>query len=148
MIKNVRAYMLSWRVLLIILSVALSPGLVACGGSENSNSGSSGSSASATAGSLQVSLTTDPSPAKPGPVSITVEVKDGQGQPVTGAQVTVSIRHVSMTHGGIDGQLLDQGSGKYQANGSFSMAGTWRAKVDVSKQGLAATTATFDIAVR
>ena len=144
MIKNPRAYML-WRILLVILSVTLSPGLVACGGSENSNSGSSASGA---AGSLQVSLTTDPSPAKPGPVSITVEVKDTQGQPVTGAQVTLSIRHVGMTHGGIDGQLLDQGSGKYQANGSFSMAGTWRAKVDVSKQGLAATTATFDIAVR
>lgn len=154
MIKRASIYKLSrlFRpILLTVLSLVLALGLAACEGSESGSPGSPDGLSSPTGGSasaLQVSFTTDPDPAKPGPVTVIVEVKDSRGQPVTGAQVTVSIRMTNMSHSGIDGQLLEQGSGKYQASGSFMMAGTWRAKVAVSGQGLPATTSTFDIEVR
>ncbi len=126
---------------LLIVSTVLLLGLAGCGGSDAGTGAAPG-------GDLQLSLSTDPNPPAAGPVTLTVEVKDAKGQPVDGATVSVSAKHTGMSHGGIDGQLASRGSGRYQASGSFSMAGTWRATVTVSKEGLSSKTQAFDLPVR
>jgi hypothetical protein len=120
-------------------------GLAACGGQETT--GGTGVATAPPAGDLRISLTTDPNPPKAGPVTVVVEVKDAQGKPVDGAQVSVSINHTGMSHGGIKGDLTSQGSGRYQADGSFSMSGTWHADVEVTSQGGSATTQSFELQV-
>ncbi|HEX8229558.1 MAG TPA: FixH family protein [Chloroflexia bacterium] len=116
-------------------------GLAACGG----NGADSASVPTSTA--IQLALTTDPDPPAAGPAKIVVEVKDAGGKPVDSARVSISIRHVGMSHGGIEGELTPEGSGRYVAEGSFSMSGTWRAEVQVTPQGGSPTTQSFDIEV-
>ncbi len=97
---------------------------------------------------MQISLSTDPAPPQAGPVSLVVEVRDAQGKPVEGAKVSISVKHTGMGHGGISGDMVDQGGGRYQASGSFSMSGTWRAEVKASKEGVNPKTQSFDLPVR
>jgi len=97
---------------------------------------------------LQLTLSTDPNPPQAGPVSLIVEIKDTQGKPVEGAKVSLTAKHTGMTHGGISGDMVDQGGGRYQASGSFSMSGTWRAEVKASKDGTNPKTQSFDLSVR
>lgn len=97
---------------------------------------------------LQITLSTDPAPPQAGPVSLVVEVRDAQGKPVEAAKVSLTARHTGMSHGGIAGDMVDQGGGRYQASGSFSMSGTWRAEVKASKEGVNPKTQSFDLPVR
>ncbi len=128
----------------LLLSLTLVVGLSACG----SNTPGDAVGAGAATGEMQMSLTTDPNPAQAGPIKFIVELKDAQGQAVEGAQVSLSARHTGMSHGGIDGQLVEQGAGKYQATGSFSMAGAWHVDVEASKSGLPTKKQSFDVVVR
>lgn len=129
------------HVTMLALCLGLLLTLAGCG------QGDTGSSTPSTS-DLQLSLTTDPSPPKPGPATIIVEVKDSQGKAVDDAKVSVSIRHTGMSHGGIEGELVSQGSGRYHASGSFSMTGTWRAQVKANKQGSPQKEQSFDLAVK
>jgi hypothetical protein len=126
-------------------------GLAACGGESSTTGGNEGAQGTpaqgAAGGDLQISLITDPSPPKSGPATIAVEIKDAAGKPVDGAQVSISANHVGMSHGGIEGELTPAGSGRYEAKGSFSMSGTWRAEVQVTPQGGTAKTRSFDLQV-
>lgn len=152
---DVNIYPMRGKLLLpLLLGVLLLLGLAGCGTSDAGGStGGTGSTATtpqsnATSGELQVSLSVDPDPPQAGPATFTVEVKDSEGKPVEGAQVSMSGRHVGMAHGGIEGQLEEQGGGRYQAEGSFSMSGTWRFDVEAVSGSLAPKTQTFEIAVR
>ena len=130
-----------YRFLILILGALLLVSLAGCG-SDNA------SKDTPVPQELQIALSTDPTPAQAGPVSLIVEIKDAQGKPVEGAKVSLTARHTGMTHGGIAGDMVDQGGGRYQASGSFSMSGTWRAEVKASKEGANPKTQSFDLPVR
>ena len=128
---------------MIVVSIVLLLALAGCGG-DNTGTGT----ATTTGGDLQMSLSTNPDPPTAGPVTFTVQVKDANGQPVDGAKVTLSAKHPNMSHAGIDGELVSQGSGRYQASGSLSMGGTWSVTMSVTKDGLPTKTQTVDLPVR
>lgn len=99
-------------------------------------------------GGFQLSLAVDPDPPQPGPATFTLQVKDRNGQPVTEAQVRMSMDMTNMRMGPQTPQMVDLGSGKYQARADFDMGGPWRVNVDVSKDGQAPASAYFDLQVR
>jgi hypothetical protein len=84
---------------------------------------------------MEIILTTDPNPPRPGPVTLIVELKDAEGRPVNGADVSVSTGMPSMGHGGPGGQFVEQGGGKYSAQGTFGMGGVWRATITIVQPG-------------
>ena len=133
----------AWKQLLVVMLGSLILLSAAGCGSGSGDAGQQGQPRE-----LQLSLLTEPAPPEAGPVTLIVEVKDNQGKSVDGAKVSLLARHVNMTHGGIEGDLVEQGSGRYQAAGSFSMSGTWRAEVQVEKADFPAKKQTFELAVR
>jgi hypothetical protein len=121
----------------LTLALALALALAGCG-----------ESGGPAAGEIQVSVSTEPDPPRSGPVDLTVEVKDSQGKAVDGARVIVNADMVGMNHAGLEGEMAPHGAGKYKASGEFIMSGTWRIKVDVTKDGLPAKSQTFHLDVR
>lgn len=102
-------------------------------------------------GDLKVALSTVPDPpTREQSTTFVVDVQDAEGKPVEGATVTLSTKMVLMSHGGIKGELVEKGDGKYEATGAFSMGGTWRVEVTVTgaRGSPTPTTGKFDIAVK
>lgn len=102
----------------------------------------------AATGSLQVNMAVDPPSPGINTATFTVTVRDAQGQPVDGAQVSINAVHPTMGHGGPSGTLTAQGGGNYAARGNFTMMGTWKVTVTVTKTGFDSVTKDFEVAVQ
>ena len=97
-------------------------------------------SASAQTGKGSVTLTTTPSPLGLGHNRFDATVKDAGGQPVTNADVTLSLvmpadpktKHPEMR---TEGKLNNGGGGKYNGVAIVTMAGTWHVTVTAAQKG-------------
>ena len=89
------------------------------------------------AGNLQIQVL-QPKTAKTGDNTFEVSVKDPSGNPVTGAEVEVSLfmpQMGNMPPMSSKGTLLDRGNGMYSGTVQIQMAWTWEATIVVRKSG-------------
>jgi hypothetical protein len=97
-------------------------------------------SASAQSGVATLTLTTKPSPLGLGQNLFEVTVKNAKGQPVTGADVALSLvmpadpktKHPEMR---TEGKLNNAGRGKYSGIAIVTMAGDWDVTVTARQNG-------------
>jgi RND family efflux transporter MFP subunit len=87
-----------------------------------------------------VELTTDPSPPHKGSNTIGVKLASGDGKPVTGAQVTVTLFMPAMQDMGMAAMktvvhATEKGGGLYEANGDLVSGGTWQVTVTATQNG-------------
>lgn len=90
--------------------------------------------------STKVELTTDPSPAQKGSNAIRVKLTDSTGNPITGAQVTVTFSMAAMPAMGMAAmktvvKATDKGDGTYEGKGDLGSGGTWQVRVTAQKDG-------------
>lgn len=104
------------------------------------SSGVSAQGSPAAAQEVTVALTTDPSPAHKGTNTVRVNLTDSKGQPVVGAEVTVTFLMAAMptmnmpeVKAVIKG--ADKGAGTYEGKAELSSGGTWQVTVTASKAG-------------
>ncbi len=119
-----RAARTLWPVLLLlILSLVLS----ACGGT-GTDSGNSGNT--------KIDLTVSPNPPVVGPAQLTITLKDGSGNAINDATVTVE---GDMTHAGmvpVQADATSMGNGTYMVNNfNFNMGGDWVLTVSATLPG-------------
>ena len=89
-----------------------------------------------------VELTTDPSPPHKGGNTIRVKLASPNGQPVTGAQVTVTFFMTGMPDMGMSAMKTvinasDKGAGMYEGTGDLGSGGTWQVSVIAMQNGQA-----------
>jgi hypothetical protein len=89
-----------------------------------------------------VELTTDPSPPHKGGNTIRVKLASPNGQPVTGAQVTVTFFMAGMPDMGMSAMKTvinasDKGAGMYEGTGDLGSGGTWQVSVIAMQNGQA-----------
>ncbi len=74
---------------------------------------------------VQVELAVEPQPPAQGPAKVTVTLADGEGAPVTGAEVKLegNMSHPGMVPVFADARELEPG--RYQADLEFTMGGDW-----------------------
>jgi RND family efflux transporter MFP subunit len=87
-----------------------------------------------------VELTTDPSPPHKGSNTVRVRVTSKDGQPVTGAQVTVTFYMAAMPAMGMAAMktvinAADKGGGIYEGRGDLGSGGTWQVTITASQNG-------------
>lgn len=87
-----------------------------------------------------VELTTDPSPPHKGSNTVRVKVTSKDGQPVTGAQVTVTFYMAAMPAMGMAAMktvinAADKGGGMYEGSGELGSGGTWQVTITASQNG-------------
>jgi nitrogen fixation protein FixH len=97
------------------------------------------------AGPFQVTLSTSPAPPKAGETRFQAKVSR-DGQPVSGATVTVSLSMPSMKMTGPDVTLQAAGD-RYEGSANLGMAGEWEAKTTVNASGETGT-ATYRFTAR
>ena len=86
---------------------------------------------------VNIKVETNPNPVATGDVELILNITDGNGSPIEGATVDVSAEHTGHSMGGpMNGVATEQGKGRYAINTVFSMSGTWKLTVYVSKDGL------------
>ncbi len=90
--------------------------------------------------SIAIDFTTDPSPVHKGANTIRVKVTGANGQPVAGAQVTVTFFLPAMTAMGMGTattsfQLTQKSPGVYDGTGVLESGGTWQVTVTVKQNG-------------
>jgi Cu(I)/Ag(I) efflux system membrane fusion protein/cobalt-zinc-cadmium efflux system membrane fusion protein len=86
-----------------------------------------------------IALTTDPSPAHKGNNTVRVTLTDASGQPVTGAQVTVTFFMPAMPAMGMaamraEEALKEIGTGRYEGTLVLGSGGTWQVTVVARRQ--------------
>lgn len=96
--------------------------------------------ARAGAQSLEVGFRTDPDTPKAGEASLIVSVKDGGGQPVTGADVSVVLFMAAMPTMNMpairtEAKLSPAGAGAYRGIGQVMMPGRWDVTVTIARAG-------------
>ncbi|MGB8985309.1 MAG: efflux RND transporter periplasmic adaptor subunit [Candidatus Sulfotelmatobacter sp.] len=106
--------------------------------------GSGGAAAMNTPSQIQatVELTTDPSPPHKGSNAIRVKLASQNGQPVTGAQVTVTFFMAGMPAMGMSAMKTvinasDKGAGMYEGKGDLGSGGTWQVTITATQNGQA-----------
>lgn len=87
-----------------------------------------------------IDLTTDPSPPHKGNNVVRVKVTSNDGQPVTGAQVTITFFMPAMSAMGMAAMktvinATDKGGGMYEGSGALRSGGTWQVTVKASQNG-------------
>jgi RND family efflux transporter MFP subunit len=87
-----------------------------------------------------VGLTTDPNPPHKGNNVVRVKVTSNNGQPVTGAQVTVTFYMAAMPAMGMAAMktvinATDKGGGMYEGTGDLGSGGTWQVLITASQNG-------------
>ncbi len=87
-----------------------------------------------------VELTTDPNPPHKGNNVVRVKVTSNNGQPVTGAQVTVTFYMAAMPAMGMAAMktvinATDKGRGMYEGTGDLGSGGTWQVSITASQNG-------------
>jgi Cu(I)/Ag(I) efflux system membrane fusion protein/cobalt-zinc-cadmium efflux system membrane fusion protein len=85
-------------------------------------------------------LTTDPNPPHKGSNTVRVKVTSKEGQPVTGAQVTVTFYMAAMPAMGMAAMktvinATDKGGGLYEGAGDLGSGGTWQVTITASQNG-------------
>jgi YtkA-like len=105
----------------------------------------------ATQQNVHISLITDPSPPRRGSNTLRVRITGADGQPVAGAQVSVTFYMPAMPAMGMAAMrastsLADKGDGKYEGDLTLSSGGTWQVTVTIQRNGqtLATKHFTFD----
>ena len=89
------------------------------------------------------------SPAAPivmNPTVLTLMLQDADGQPITGADVAFDLTMPGMAMPPNNAQAVDDGSGSYDAEVTFTMAGDWQIQADVTYPGSSAQF-TFDLTI-
>ena len=89
---------------------------------------------------LDIAFTSSPKPTKTGDNTFEVTVKDGTGQPVTDADVSVVLNMPAMPAMKMPAmrnevKLKHIGAGKYTGSGPVMMAGLWTVTVSVKENG-------------
>jgi Cu(I)/Ag(I) efflux system membrane fusion protein/cobalt-zinc-cadmium efflux system membrane fusion protein len=89
-----------------------------------------------------VELTTDPSPPHKGSNTVRVKLTSQNGQPVTGAQVTVTFFMAGMPAMGMSAMKTvisasDKGAGMYEGKGDLGSGGTWQVTITAMQNGQA-----------
>jgi RND family efflux transporter MFP subunit len=89
---------------------------------------------------VAIDFTTDPNPAHKGSNALHVKVSGANGQPVAGAQVTVTFFMAAMPAMGMGAmstttQLTQQSPGLYDGTGVLVSGGTWQVTVTVKQNG-------------
>ncbi len=92
--------------------------------------------------SVNVEFTTEPSPPRKGGNTFRVRLTEASGQPITGAQVTVTFFMPAMPAMGMAAMkttatLNDKGGGRYEGAGELGSGGTWQVTVTAQKNGQA-----------
>lgn len=87
-----------------------------------------------------IDLTTDPSPPHKGNNVVRVKVMSKDGQPVTGAQVTITFFMPAMSAMGMAAMktiinATDKGGGMYEGSGDLGSGGTWQVTITASQNG-------------
>jgi membrane fusion protein, copper/silver efflux system len=87
-----------------------------------------------------VEFTTSPSPPSKGRDTVRVKLTDGDGKPITGAEVKVRFFMPAMPAMGMAAMqsvftLTDQGGGFYEGSGQLQSGGTWQVTVTARKSG-------------
>jgi RND family efflux transporter MFP subunit len=85
-------------------------------------------------------LTTDPSPPHKGGNTVRVKVTSKDGQPVSGAQVTVTFYMPAMPAMGMAAMktvvnATDKGGGMYEGSGDLGSGGTWQVTITATQNG-------------
>lgn len=92
-----------------------------------------------------VLLTTDPSPARKGSNTFRIKLTDADGNPIAGAQVTVTLFMPAMPDMGMAAmktvvKTKDTGSGMYEGKGDLGSSGTWQVTIAAVKDKQAIAT--------
>lgn len=104
-------------------------------GTQPQSAAASPASSGTTGAGMKMQLKIDPPEPNPGkPAKFNVTLTDGEGKPVTGADVNVSLVMKTMDMGKNEFKLADKGNGDYQGEGKFGMSGDWNVVV-TAKQG-------------
>lgn len=117
------------KMILLSLLVSLSMLLAACGGTATPVADTT---------SVHIAVETNPNPMMmENEAELILIITDANGNPIEGATVDVSAEHTGHNMGGpMSGVATEQGNGRYAINTVFSMSGTWKLTVYVSKDGL------------
>jgi hypothetical protein len=100
-----------------------------------------------------ITLTTKPSPPKTGDNDFTVTVKDSKGQPISGADVSVTfvmpaMPMMKMAEMRNEVKLKPAAAGTYQGKGQVMMAGTWNVTISVKQAGKQIATKTLKLTAK
>ena len=91
----------------------------------------------APAGSFSLRLTVSPNPPRPLDLTtFTIDAKDGEGEPLRNAAVTVDLAMPSMEMPKNEIACAEVKPGEYSGRGRFPMSGDWRANVTARRGGL------------
>jgi len=87
-----------------------------------------------------VELTTDPNPPSKGSNTVRVKLTSQDGNPITGANVTVTFFMPAMPAMGMSAMktvinAMDKGGGMYESKGDLGSGGTWQVTVRAQKNG-------------
>lgn len=85
---------------------------------------------------VNIKMETNPNPAAMGDIELLFTITDANAVPIDGATVDVSADHTDMTGMNMNGAATEQSAGKYSIKANFSMSGSWKLNVHVSKIGL------------
>jgi hypothetical protein len=102
--------------------------------------GSSPAANAPAAAQANIDFTTDPNPPKKGRNVFRVKLTSAEGDPTTGAEVTVTFYMAGMPAMGMAAmttttKLTDKGIGTYEGSGSLGSGGTWQATISAQKNG-------------
>lgn len=89
---------------------------------------------------ISVTLSTEPSPAQKGSNSVRVKLTDSEGQPVTGAEVTVTFFMPAMPEMNMAAMKTvikgaDKGAGMYEGKGNLASGGIWHVTITARQNG-------------
>lgn len=87
-----------------------------------------------------ITLTTDPSPAQKGTNKVQVKLTDPAGQPISGAEVTVTFFMPAMPSMNMAAmktvvKSTDKGAGMYEGQGDLGSGGMWQVTVTARQNG-------------
>jgi len=99
-----------------------------------------GQAAAINAPSGKVELTSDPNPPRKGMNAFRVKLTDRSGNPISGAEVTVTFSLAAMPAMGMAAMripvtLSEKGAGVYEGSGQLDSAGTWQVTILARKSG-------------
>jgi len=128
------------RVFSVLSQLVLSLLFVATGIGLNTLVAGAQDNSSATQKQPTITLTTDPSPAQKGANTVRVKLTDPAGQPIAGAEVTVTFFMPAMPAMNMAAMKTvvkssDKGGGIYEGKGDLGSGGMWQVTVTAQQDG-------------